>query len=171
MYEYEKKRHYGRYLIAIVVMVAIGIYAIDFFDSKEAKVSEEESPFVSSIPNEYLQSTETPVKNVQEINAPQVDMEIAEGTPEGMETGEIDQVSETMKVDETEKSAIKGYIVTELENLIVIYSIDENGTRTLKEKTDTSLDTLLPQDQEIIRNGIEAGDIEELDAIIEGFSN
>jgi len=54
---------------------------------------------------------------------------------------------------------------------IAIYVYNEDGERILKERTDISIDTLTPEDQEILDSGIVADTEDDLEQKLEGFSN
>ena len=54
---------------------------------------------------------------------------------------------------------------------IAIYVYNEDGERLLKERTEISIDTLTPEDQEILDSGIVADTEDDLEQKLEGFSN
>jgi len=63
------------------------------------------------------------------------------------------------------------YIIGLDNQYIAIYVYNEDGERILKERTDISIDTLTPEDQEILDSGIVADTEDDLEQKLEGFSN
>lgn len=63
------------------------------------------------------------------------------------------------------------YIIGVDSGYIAIYVYDENGLKVMQEKTDISLATLTPEDQQALNGGIVVDTEDQKEQTIEGFSN
>jgi len=63
------------------------------------------------------------------------------------------------------------FIIGEEDGYITIYVYDSNGNRTIQEKTDISVATLTPEDQQALEGGIIVDTEDQKEQTLEGFSN
>ena len=77
--------------------------------------------------------------------------------------------NEIIVSQEKEGFCSKHYIIREHNGLIGIYTIDEDGTETLKEDTEISTAYLPDEDVEKIKDGIKAIGDDQLHAVLEDF--
>ena len=63
------------------------------------------------------------------------------------------------------------FIIGVKDDNIAIYIYNENGEKTLKEKTDIDINILTPEDQMLLHSGIVADTEDDMELKIEGFSN
>lgn len=72
---------------------------------------------------------------------------------------------------EIETHCPKHYIIGIEGEYIAIYKYDENGEKRIIEKTDININTLMPEDQNILQSGIIADTEDDMEQKLEGFSN
>ena len=65
----------------------------------------------------------------------------------------------------------KHYIIGVDNGYIAIFVYDENGQKLMQEKTDISIATLTPEDQQALNGGIVVDTEEQKEQTLEGFSN
>ena len=70
---------------------------------------------------------------------------------------------------ETDEICANHYVVKEQNGVIAVFSRNNDGTETLKNKTDLSTKYLPKEDIDLLKNGIEANSNEELEQILSDY--